>query len=438
MRLRPAEVAVGQAQSAAGTVATEALLDRPPAVVGAVDRWAVRAAQPVRAAQAAPSCSSLRASRTLAHPAGNAHSGAIECDTTVTCWGSNSNGQLGGPVASGPGVTGTPTSVWDGVIGALAGVEEVALGTDFSCARTTSDVYCWGRNNSGQLGISGADQTLATALSPALPAKALALGRAHACAITGADDRVRCWGSNVGSQLGRGASSLSETPGDVLIDVGGTLLTGVSAIAAGGDHTCAWIAGSNTVACWGRNQDNESGGCCANQYGYATPIPAPTSGSVAGIVLLSVGPSYSCVLAGSAQDLWCWGDNAANQWGGVHASGGTPVNLLDGVAAVTLGGSFTSPAAVHACGIRSNRGHCWGAPNDGRLGNGTSSGSPTDGPVPITLTSRVVQIEAGSDHACAVVEDGRVACWGKNNTWQVTGRAATAVTQPVPVIVNNL
>jgi hypothetical protein len=58
--------------------------------------------------------------------------------------------------------------------------------------------------------------------------------------------------------------------------------------------------------------------------------------------------------------------------------------------------------------------------------------------VRVTLAQGVVSVAAGGDHACAVLADGKVSCWGKNTSWQVTGRAGTAVTIPIPVTLSSL
>jgi alpha-tubulin suppressor-like RCC1 family protein len=89
--------------------------------------------------------------------AGYAHNCAILTDGRVSCWGSNLYGQLG-PSAE-PGVQpGKPT-----VVGLPEQVDLVSAGREHSCARSVAGrVYCWGRNDYGQLGNGQSGSTEAS------------------------------------------------------------------------------------------------------------------------------------------------------------------------------------------------------------------------------------------------------------------------------------
>jgi alpha-tubulin suppressor-like RCC1 family protein len=66
-----------------------------------------------------------------------------------------------------------------------------------------------------------------------------------------------------------------------------------------------------------------------------------------------------------------------------------------------------------SCAVMSDaRARCWGANNDGQLGDGTT----TDRPSPVTVPiSGVVDIAVGTAHACALLDDSSVTCWGRIN-----------------------
>lgn len=74
------------------------------------------------------------------------HTCAVAVDGAAYCWGSNSAGQLG------DGNLGTGSPVPVPVVGGLRFIR-ISAGALHTCAVTaTGDVYCWGRDNEGQLG----------------------------------------------------------------------------------------------------------------------------------------------------------------------------------------------------------------------------------------------------------------------------------------------
>src|SRR6185312_2312339 len=196
----------------------------------------------------APGLVALGASgvRASAVSAGGGHTCAIEVDGGAWCWGRGDRGQLGlGTTADAP--TPAPLALPGGATAAA-----ISAGSAHTCAIDgAGSVWCWGADDRGQLGLgaTGADVTAPAAVAglPA-PATGVAAGGVHSCA-TLADASVWCWGGNDSGQLGDGTTTDRPFPAKV------AGATGV--VTAGALHTCASAGG--TVWCWGTDTSGQLG-----------------------------------------------------------------------------------------------------------------------------------------------------------------------------------
>ena len=127
----------------------------------------------------------------------------------------------------------------------------------------------------------------------------------------------------------------TRVPANPLPEVNRATLAATSAtsISAGGNHTCAIVAGG-TVDCWGSNSSGELGdGSTTDRI-----APVPVSG-LTGAVAVSAGFSHTCALL-SGGTVTCWGRNSEGQLGdGSATSSSTPVAVvgLTGVSAISAG-----------------------------------------------------------------------------------------------------
>jgi alpha-tubulin suppressor-like RCC1 family protein len=213
--------------------------------------------------------------------AGENHACVIEDSGELVCWGADAMGQLGtlGPdtLCVVPGSQGgvpcsdTPTVVAAGhsFIAVSTGWDHFQddssptwLGESHTCAiEADSTVYCWGKNNNGQLGVPPGSTTCPRVTGdipedvPCSPTpaqitnlgkyKAVVAGSDHTCGIRN-DDRVYCWGLNDRGQLGDGRTEPWRPDArQISID------SAFSSLDAGPDYTCALTKSSGAIFCWG-------------------------------------------------------------------------------------------------------------------------------------------------------------------------------------------
>ena len=318
----------------------------------------------------------------------------------------------------------------DANVGGLLAIE-VSTGRAHSCARVrdADAVYCWGLNESLQLGaVTGAVEQLTPVRVDGLVGPvALATGGngqpkdGHSCAVI-AGGEVRCWGDNLLGQLGTSTAGAPRSTPQTVVG-----LMNARGIDAGRQHTCA-ITTDSDVFCWGANESGQVGIDAATA---AVATPNRVSG-LGGLMQVATGEAHSCATSGSGA-VRCWGDNGSDQLGNASAgsSSSTPVQVqdLNGVASIALGNEFS-------CALRmSGEVLCWGRNADGVLGDPGFPSGPT--PQRVALPDRpVAELACGSDFACARMVDGDVQCWG-SNSWGALGRGegtpGSAMT-PGPVV----
>jgi E3 ubiquitin-protein ligase HERC3 len=208
--------------------------------------------------------------------AGNAHTCARLDNGTVKCWGNNNYGQLGLGFFSqhrgtGPNQMGSNLPTLD--LGPGRTALQISAGSQHTCARLDNGtVRCWGENRLGQLGL-GDIRTRGDApnqmgsnlptvdLGPGRSAIQLVAGIEHTCARLD-DGTVKCWGRNDSGELGVGdAKHRGDEPNEmganlamVNLGLGRTTLE----LSAGGGHTCARLD-DGTVKCWGGNNRGQLG-----------------------------------------------------------------------------------------------------------------------------------------------------------------------------------
>jgi alpha-tubulin suppressor-like RCC1 family protein len=192
----------------------------------------------------------------------SSHTCGVRDDGTAFCWGLGSDGQNG---------DGTQNSAREPVeVSEIDDATAITAGMTHACAVTGSGTQCWG---SSQLVGDGTVERRfdPTPVSTSVAFTALTAGFEHTCGLTASGD-VWCWGRNGGGQIGDGVELVS---GDVRLEPAQADVSGVSLVAAGMTHTCAYDS-QGVTSCWGRNEYGEIGSGTPGSAERSS-VPAPVA-----------------------------------------------------------------------------------------------------------------------------------------------------------------
>lgn len=363
---------------------------------------------------------------------GGAHTCALTADGAAYCWGRGESGQLGVaaitttcPLASGA----LPCMKVPAAVGGGLTFAQLAGGAAHTCGLTSDGTaYCWGSNSSGQLG----DNALTNRAAPVPVATGLKFvridaGSEHTCALT-SDDRAYCWGSNSRGQLGDGTTTLRWGP--VAVTGGHTFRR----IAAGGyanGHTCALTSGGD-VYCWGDNERGQlglgTGGAVADLTAH--PEPARVIGELPFTAVAAGLARHACALTVTGA-AYCWGENTFGALGdGSSRPSPVPVAVQGGLALTqVIAGGFIG----HTCGLTaSGAAHCWGENEVGALGDGSTV--DREEPTAVAGGLSFTSLDAGLRHTCGRATTGAVYCWGSNGAGQLGINSTILVVVPTKVV----
>ncbi|HEX9563462.1 MAG TPA: Ig-like domain-containing protein [Gemmatimonadaceae bacterium] len=359
--------------------------------------------------------------------AGFDHTCALTVDGVAFCWGRNNTGQLG------DGSTTTrlnPVAVQGNLRFGL-----ISAGQGHTCAVTfDGEGYCWGNSDRGQVGDGGLMNRVAPARVVGVPTfGTIQAGRAHTCGLT-AEGVAYCWGGGGNGESGSGTTVASRVAPDSVN--GGRRYT----VLAGAAHTICAIATVGETYCWGRNNTGQvgDGTTTCTSLSAACFVDRSTPTRVAGsAVFVSVssnarivngfggGTSCGVTAAGVAH---CWGQNASGQVGdGTVATRLTPT-LVSGNhtwRSIAVGSATT-------CGVTTSAaGYCWGFNGANALGDGTSVNRLI--PTAIGGGHQQSSISVGYNHACAVTLSGDFYCWGSNTNGELGDGTTSTRSMPTRV-----
>ena len=168
-----------------------------------------------------------------------------------------------------------------------------------------------------------------------------------------------------------------------------------------------------------------------SQVASGAPVAA-TSMLDTEFIQLSVGTDFVCAVQNDG-NVKCWGENGSGQLGRDSTTNvGAAVGEMASLTPINLGSGRTARmvaiGVAHACALLDNNTvKCWGDNTNGQLGQGNTiafgdgSGNAMSSLAAIDLgtTTAVSNIAVGNNFSCALFADGKVKCWGKNNVGQL-------------------
>jgi len=240
------------------------------------------------------------------------------------------------------------------------------------------------------------------------------------------------WGYNEYGQLGNdthGPGTETNTPGPV------SNLTGVKSVKAGCLHGLA-LKTNGTVWAWGYNYYGQLGN---DTHGDGTESDVPAKVKIDNVKAISAGCDHNLALKENGT-IWAWGANTFGQLGngtsGLGTESDVPVkvaNIGTGVKQIAAGGDF-SLALMKNGTVKS-----WGRNEDGQLGNGTDTPRSKPGPVSNLSNVNAIASDSSARHALALLNNGTVKSWGLNFDGELgNGASLPGKNKTTPVRVSNL
>jgi alpha-tubulin suppressor-like RCC1 family protein len=279
---------------------------------------------------------------------------------------------------------------------------------DSQCGMTSDGrIFCWGRNAhfvfASRLPNSSADAPVQVKTDIRFKSMMTA-GHSSICAIRIEDDVLYCWGHNDSYQLGREPSVQSDSN---VAPVSGNLR---AKMVSGSDIGACALDVNGGAWCWGGASETALGvGAGSN-----THIPNPVVGGMT-FNTITAGNTHQCALVVSGE-AYCWGSNANGELGIATmsaASGAGPQrvagNLRFSLIATTNQGNASEEGT---CGITTEGDlYCWGLFEPAVIHEriGTRSASPYQ--IAPGQKFRALSRRYGYDSMCAITTDGHAVCW---------------------------
>ena len=393
---------------------------------------------------------------------GHHHACAV-VDNKIQCWGEENGGELGDGGSSSSSSS-TPVEVDITGLGTPIDVSVSEIGNT-SCALFKKDLAysfrCWGSDEVGAIGDDASynNETSPSSnvttlthgfVEPTAPSSSLDIANYDIAEVSGGfsyhcarsyQGLVKCWGYGSSGRLGIGGSAnIGDSPNEMgdyqeFTDLGTNLFA--TDITTGTDFSCA-VLNNTQIKCWGEggflqlgNGNTNDRGSNSNEMGDNLPyVRAPgTSLPLSGIVKVDAGSRAACALSSEGQ-VFCWGYNDNYLVNPTVSPSGTTSTYLQ--TQLSRPAIDIAVGDYHACVILDNHQvQCWGRNSEGQLGTGNKT-NPSQNTAQkerpyVDLGSDVgaLDIMAGGRYTCAILTTEGTVCWG-NGASNRHGRNSTS------------
>ena len=338
----------------------------------------------------------------------------------LSLWGDNASGQIGNDSTTDVKWPVQPENlVYNNIFTAAAG------GLHTLAVTLKGEVYAWGENGAGQLGIgSTTDEYSPQKISNLKNILEVAGGSKHSLALNSNGD-VYSWGNNSKGQIGINSTTTATSPVQVLCGEqkdGGSYLTNIVAIAAGSSHSLA-LKADGTVWAWGDNSKGQLG--INSTTAKSSPVQILCGEQKYGgkyltdIVAIAAGFNFNLALDSQGK-IWAWGDDSKGQLGnGSNTNSKIPVEVDDVSDIIAIAAGSLHSLAIDSDGIM----YAWGDNSNGQLG--ISSTENKNLPELVDAIEDATTVSAGCYHSLVVDKDGNIWVCGDNSAGQL-GIGSTA------------
>jgi alpha-tubulin suppressor-like RCC1 family protein len=331
-------------------------------------------------------------------------------------WGANSNGQLG---------DGTTTNKSSPIqIGALTTWKSLSLNSSISRSPagifTTGELYLWGNNSGGQLGLGDTTNRSSPVQVGSLTNWLQIAGDLFSSHAVKTDGTLWSWGDNGNGQLGNGTTTSTSSP----IQVGAqTYWSLVSACA----ETAVALTNTGALYAWGANSAGQLGQNDTTKR--SSPVQVGALTNWAWVSVGGISQASSCVSVKTDGTLWAWGSNRFGALGlGDTTYRSSPVQ----VGTLTDWAKVSSSSALFSLAVKTNGTlWAWGYNISGRLGDGTTTNKSS--PVQIGALTNWSSVSAGSRGGLSIKTDGTLWGWGSGYGGFIGDGTTTDRSSPVQI-----